>query len=186
MDENGLSYNFGKINKLVIIWSIPFSVGIIFLFYLLWSNTVNFAGELNIIQVNFYIPVVLFVISTALHEGLHALAYLVFDNWGFKYLHFGINKNNLNPYCHYSRKLLLWKYIIALLFPGIILGVIPLIIAFIIGNFYLLIYGIVFTLGAIGDFYIVWKLRKYKYNMVVKDHPDMMGCIIEKSEDVRN
>jgi len=179
MSVNEISYDFQKAGRLVLLWSIPLTSSLIFLFYLVWHEELDFSKTLNIIQDKLYLSVLIFIISVVLHEAIHALAYLIFDNWQYKNLSFGLSKNLFSPYCHYSNSVLLWKYRLALLFPGLIMGLIPLIISFIIGNFYLLIYGIVFTLGAFGDFFILWKLRKYNFRTIVKDHPSMMGCIME-------
>lgn len=180
MSVNEISYDSQKAGRIVLFWAVPFSASLIFLFYLLWGDNVDFSKTLNIIQDKFYISILVFIISVALHEALHALAYLVFDNWRFKNLSFGFSKKIFSPYCHYSKSVLLWKYRLALVFPGLILGFIPLILSFALGNFYILIYGIVFTLGAFGDFFVLWKLRKYNSMTIVKDHPNMMGCILEK------
>lgn len=179
MSVNEVNYDSQKAGRLVLFWSIPFSSILIFLFYLLWGDIIDFPNTLNVIQDNLYTSILIFIVSVILHEALHALAYLIFDNWMFKYLSFGFSRKLYSPYCHYSKSVLLWKYRLALLFPGIIQGFIPLILSFGLGNFYLLIYGIVFTLGAFGDFFVLWKLRKYNSNTIVKDHPNMMGCILE-------
>jgi hypothetical protein len=179
MPEIEISYDSKKAGRLILVWAFPFSSILIFLFYFLWNHKISFAEELNILQANLFISISIFIISVVLHEALHALAYLIFDKWQFQYLSFGFSKESYSPYCHYSKKVLLWKYKLALLLPGLLLGLIPIILSFIFGNFYLLIYGIVFSLGAFGDFLVLWKLKKIDSGKYVKDHPSMMGCIVE-------
>ena len=75
--------------------------------------------------------------------------------------------------------------------PGIILGIIPSIIAIVTGSLGLFIFGLFFTLAAGGDFMIVNLLRDEPKNNLVQDHPSKIGCYIfrpkniitEKSED---
>ena len=75
--------------------------------------------------------------------------------------------------------------------PGIILGIIPSIIAIVTGSLGLFIFGLFFTLAAGGDFMIVNLLRNEPKNNLVQDHPSKIGCYIfrpknnnvEKSED---
>jgi hypothetical protein len=62
--------------------------------------------------------------------------------------------------------------------PAIILGFIPSVVAIIIGNFGLLIFGLVFTVVAAGDFLIINLLRKENKDDFVEDHPSEAGCYI--------
>lgn len=181
MTKKHFSYDSEKAGKLVLIWTVPFSAIIIILFYFLWHNKIKFSDILNNIQDHIFIFIFLFLGSIFLHELLHAVAYLIFDKCKFKEISFGFSKHFLSPYCHYSGRVKLWKYRIALLMPGFVMGIIPIIISFSIGNFYLLIYGLIFTLGAFGDFYILYKIRKQKSSIYVKDSPNMMGCILEEN-----
>ncbi len=64
--------------------------------------------------------------------------------------------------------------------PAIVLGFIPSIIAIVLGNLGLMIFGFLFTFAASGDFLILWLLRKEKSNVLVVDHPEKVGCIILK------
>ncbi len=182
MAEKEISYDSNKASRMLLLWALPFSSFFILIFYSFWNQSVNFAEELNVLQEKLFLIIFIFIISIILHELLHAIVYLVLDNWQFKNLSFGFSKNTFSPYCHYSNKVKLWKYKLALTLPGVALGIIPIILSFVMGNFYLLIYGIIFTLGAFGDFYVLWKLRGFNSNNYVIDHPNMMGCIIHENK----
>ena len=67
--------------------------------------------------------------------------------------------------------------------PLFILGILPSILATVIGNGALLSFGILFTWGAAGDIIILFMLRKLDSDSYVFDHPDKMGFYIEVSPD---
>ena len=61
------------------------------------------------------------------------------------------------------------KYIVSLVMPGILLGIIPAIFSLVIGNFYLLIFGIVFTIAASGDLILLIRICKYGNDSWIED-----------------
>lgn len=182
MTERQFSYDSQKAGRLVLIWTVPFASVIIIIFNFLWKDKVVYSAVINNIQDNIFVAIFVFFISVIIHELIHAVAYLIFDKGNFKRISFGFSKIFYSPYCHYSGSVKLWKYRIALILPGLVLGILPIIFAFAAGNFYLLVYGIIFTLGAFGDFYILYQLRSQKSTTYVKDHPNMMGCILEEND----
>jgi hypothetical protein len=76
----------------------------------------------------------------------------------------------LTPYCHCKEPLKVKYYILGAITPAIILGFIPSILAILIGNIGLLIFGILFTMAAIN------LIRKENMNELVQDHPSEAGC----------
>ena len=59
---------------------------------------------------------------------------------------FGVIWKMLTPYCHCKEPLKVGQYILGGVMPAVILGIIPCIIAIIIGHFGLLLFGIFFTM----------------------------------------
>ncbi len=180
MNKTIIQYDSQKATNLILKWAMPFVAFFIIIFYFLWKKEVDFSNKLNIIQDHILSAIFIFFASVLVHELLHALVYIIFESKNIKAVSFGFSKKTLSPYCHYAKRVKLWKYKISLTIPGLVLGIFPLLISLVIGNFYLLIYGVIFTLGAFGDFYILWKLRKYKYSAYINDNPDKMGCTIEE------
>ena len=148
------------------------------IFYELWGNSINFVGELLIIKSNLIWSLLAVLLGVVFHELLHAFAYLVLTKGDYNNISFGLIWNSLSPYCHYSAAILVWKYRVSVLLPGMVIGLIPLVIACFIGSFPLYVFGILFTLGAAGDFTILWKIRKLKSKALIQDHPDKVGCIV--------
>jgi hypothetical protein len=88
---------------------------------------------------------------------------------------------DLAPYCHCKAPIMLRHYIVAILLPGVVLGIVPSVVALIIGNPILLLFGVVFTIAANGDFMIPYLLRKEPAHHFVQNHPSRVGCYIFSS-----
>jgi hypothetical protein len=97
---------------------------------------------------------------------------------GFKSIKFGVLWKMLTPYCHCKEALKVRQYIIGAITPAIIMGIIPSVIAILIGNFGLLIFGMFFTMAAGGDLLMINLIRKESSTDLVQDHPSEVGCYI--------
>ena len=161
---------------IVLLFGIPF--------YYLWHQSIDIYYEIHFLKCNIFWVLMILGFGIAIHELLHGLAYLLLTKGDYKNLSFGIIWKDLTPYCHYAMPVSVMQYRIAVLSPSILLGFLPLIISLFIGSFPILILGILFTLGAIGDFIILWIIRKENNSTIVQDHPDKIGCIIlEDNQD---
>jgi hypothetical protein len=118
------------------------------------------------------------ILGIILHELIHGITWAKFAKKGFKSIKFGILWKMLTPYCHCKEALNVKQYIIGAITPAIIMGIIPSIIAIMIGNVALLIFGMFFTMAAGGDFLIINLIRKEKSSALVQDHPTEAGCYI--------
>lgn len=63
--------------------------------------------------------------------------------------------------------------------PLVVMGILPLIVAFILGNGFLFSFGLLFTWGATGDLSILFMLRKLDKECFVSDHPEKIGFYCE-------
>ncbi len=118
------------------------------------------------------------ILGIVLHELIHGITWAKFAKEGFKSIKFGVLWKMLTPYCHCKEALTVKQYIIGAITPAIILGIIPAIIAIMIGNLGLLIFGMFFTMAAGGDFLIINLIRKESSSDLVQDHPSEAGCFI--------
>lgn len=119
-----------------------------------------------------------FTLGIVLHELIHGIVWSRYTSNGFKSIRFGVLWKMLTPYCHCKEPLKVKEYIIGAVMPAIVLGFIPGIVAICIGNFGLLVFGIVFTTAASGDFMIINLLKKENKEDYVQDHPSEAGCFI--------
>jgi Protein of unknown function (DUF3267). len=115
------------------------------------------------------------------HEGIHGVVFARCAKKGFKSVKFGVNWKNLIPYCHCKEYIQVKDYRLVLLMPSIVLGAIPIIISYIIGNAIVLVFGSVMLTGGAGDFVIYWMLRKLDKHDMVLDHPEKIGYYYSES-----
>lgn len=113
-----------------------------------------------------------------LHELIHGITWSLFASKGFKSIRFGVMWKMLTPYCHCKEPLKVSHYILGAIMPAIILGIIPAFIALFTGSFGLLLFALLFTIAAIGDFMIINLLRKERMDDLAEDHPSEAGCFI--------
>lgn len=118
----------------------------------------------------------LFVLGIVVHEGLHAISWAWLDNIPWKHVHFGFQWSTITPYVHCSVAVTAGNYRWGTALPGIILGILPFLLALVLQNGWLLGFGLLFTLAAGGDFLILWLLRNVEAEALVQDHPERIGC----------
>jgi hypothetical protein len=123
------------------------------------------------------------ILGIIVHELIHGITWAQFAKSGFKSIRFGILWKMLTPYCHCKEPLKVRQYIIGAITPAIILGLIPSLLAIIIGHLGLLIFGMLFTMAAGGDFLIINLIRKENIDDLVQDHPSEAGCYIYRKVD---
>ncbi len=89
------------------------------------------------------------------------------------------NNGNLLPLSRAikSKTLYNWRYY-AYYYYG---GFFPLFILYLLEIYCDYIFGIFFTMAAVGDFLVINLVRKEKMNDLVLDHPSKMGCFIDKN-----
>ncbi len=176
MQKKDLSVSIAMVNLL----SIPIlilSVAVILIpFVLMWNSNLTSASFMDFFYLTNLIPVL--IIGTIVHELLHGFGWLIFGKQKLSDIKFGINWKFLTPYAHCKNPVKAKVYRAGTILPGIILGIIPSIIAIITGNAWLLYFGIIFTAVAGGDFTILFIIRKAKSDQLIEDHPERAGCYI--------
>lgn len=120
------------------------------------------------------------VLGIIVHELIHGFFFGLYAKSGFKSISFGFLPKYMAAYCHCNEPLLIRHYFLGALAPGIILGVIPSILALFTGKFAILVFGFFFTVSAVGDLMIIQLLKGEDKNTYVLDHPSEPGCFILK------
>lgn len=181
MIQNGyrrveLTVGIVKANVFAVALLIPlFLIGFV-LFYLRNDNLV---GGFTSTTLLLLLPV--FLALVVIHELIHGVGWAIFAAHGFKDIEFGFMKQYLTPYCTCLVPLTKGQYIFGALLPCILLGIVPMIVAILVGSLPLLLLGIVMTDSASGDILIVWKILRYrseKNEIVYMDHPTQAGGVI--------
>jgi len=123
----------------------------------------------------------LFLIFTGgflLHEMLHFLCWQALTQYPIQEFRIGMRWNSFTPVIGCQRPMRTLPFMIGLVFPFLIMGVIPLCIAFYIENTWLLFASIIFMTWASADiltFLLVWNSSKKSY---VEMHRKKLGCIV--------
>jgi hypothetical protein len=125
------------------------------------------------------------IIGMVLHEALHGFTWARFCRNGVRSIRYGMKWQALAPYAQCNETLPIRAYRLGCVMPGVVLGIIPALIAVVIGNSWLLGFGIFFTAGAAGDFLILLNLRSFNTSYDVLDHPEKIGCLVSKSSRLK-
>jgi hypothetical protein len=162
------------------------------LFFLVWGwdyivqeFTARYGGDAPSWRflVDWVIIMGIMVAGIVVHELIHGITWACYAKRGFHAISYGVIWKMLTPYTHCDEPMHIRPYVVACLMPLIILGIIPSVIAIIIGWIPLLAFGIFFIAGAMGDVLIVWMLRKENPQYLVLDHPSEAGYFIYESEE---
>ncbi len=122
------------------------------------------------------------VAGILLHELLHGIGWVIFGGKSFRSLQFGVLWKYLSPYAHCKEPVKVRGYRAGIILPGVIVGILPGIYGIVAGQFGWVLFGIIFTWGAIADFVMWWILRKLPPDSQVIDHPEKVGCYVLKKD----
>ncbi|MCQ2466820.1 MAG: DUF3267 domain-containing protein [Clostridia bacterium] len=174
--RNDLTVSIVRANIMAGVICIPIVLVFVILFALNAKDNYEKAGYLGEL-----ITLLITVVSFIVHELIHGLVWGMCAKMHFKSIEFGFIAQYLTPYCTCLEPLTKAQYVLGTVMPGLVLGIIPLVISVIITSPLLLIYGAVMTLGAGGDYLIIIKLLTYKTNakdVIFLDHPTECGLIV--------
>jgi len=163
-----------------------FPIGIVFglPYYLIWvhnkidAKSIISGTQPEDLAIGGFSICIMIVVGIVFHELIHGISWAKFTKHGFKSITFGVLWKMLTPYCHCKEPLRIKHYIIGAITPALFLGFLPSVVAILIGNFYLLFFGMFFTVAAAGDFLVINLLRKEKMDDFVQDHPSEAGCYV--------
>ncbi|QQS37844.1 MAG: DUF3267 domain-containing protein [Ignavibacteriales bacterium] len=148
-------------------------------FLLIWGMKPFRTGFNEFSNLFVFIPAVL--IGVVLHEIIHAVSWKYLGRKSWDTIKIGFQWETITPYAHCSEPVNVKVYRAGTIAPVIILGFIPVLIATISGNGWLMTFGFLFTVAAGGDFLILWLIRKVNSDYLIEDHPERAGCyVLEK------
>jgi len=158
---------------------------IIFLFFK--DDFVDFIRNFKALSIQAKMSKLLLLIISVLvavifHELIHGYFFSKYNTSGWKKVKFGFNTKLMAPYATCQEPVKVKHFIVILLMPTIILGIIPLLIfLFINHNFFIFLFAAFLILGGIGDFLITYYMIKLKPNQYVIDHPTTLGYFMIKN-----
>lgn len=115
--------------------------------------------------------------SIVIHEALHGLGYY-WAGADRSDIEFGFSWSGLVPYAHCAVPLRANPYRVAGALPGLVLGVLPLVVGLGLGIWWLTAYAFLMLLAAAGDTLLLWIMRGVPGDAWTQDHPSEMGCLV--------
>lgn len=114
--------------------------------------------------------------GVAVHELIHGFTWMWATRSGFSHLRFGLLQGGV--YCHIDVPMSKRKYVVGVLMPLLLLGIVPFLLSFATHSLWLMLFGAIFIGCAMGDVLIVWAIRKESPDTLVYDHPSEPGCVV--------
>lgn len=131
-------------------------------------------GATTDFELNYPLFLLIAVVSIVIHEFIHGLGWSISCKQGWKSIDFGLN--GIMPYCHCKEALDSDRYLLGVLMPFLVLGLVIAVIAFIFSNMWLVLTAVVNIFLAGGDLLIAFYLRKNPKAKII-DHPTDPGFI---------
>lgn len=172
-----LSISMSKANIVSIIIALPIFCLLGWLYSLRWGYD-EFKLGFDVFFGNFFLFLTVFILGIIAHELIHGFSWMIAGKKPFNAIKFGFQASTFTPYAHCKEPIKVNAYRIGAFMPGLLLGIIPSLIAILTGNGWLIAFGIVFTVSASGDFIILWLIRNVSKDKFVEDHPTQAGCYI--------
>ncbi len=115
------------------------------------------------------------VVGIVVHELLHGVTWAYYAKHGWQSIRFGIFWKMLAPYAHCTEAVPVRHYLKAVLMPGLVLGLMPAIVAIVIGSLGWLLFGWFFTVAAVGDLLMARMLIQENPDALAEDMSDAAG-----------
>jgi hypothetical protein len=178
VNSREITFDGQKLSIILISIIIPFFIGGEKLFDIFWE------GKPGILQVNMpvWMKYAAVLLAIVLHELIHGFIFAWYAPAGFRAVKFGASLEMGAVYCHCKEPVRVKHYRRAGLAPIIILGLVPLVFALVTGVHWICTFGLLLTAGGFGDLLIWFRLLKYDRNMMIRDHPDKLGFIVDQLE----
>ena len=176
--KTDLTIGVVKANLLALIVMLPFAVlsGAVVL------SRVSFLSMAESMSpFDFLLYLLVMLLLTAVHEGIHALTWAMFGKDYWKSIRFGVIWKALTPYCTCLRPAKRGQYILGAAMPTLVLGIGLTAAAALTGVYWVFILAIAMIFGGGGDFAIILKMllhRQQGRDAVYYDHPYECGVVI--------
>lgn len=150
-------------------------VAVVLLYVLLWGSE-QLAQGFKVLFESLLVPVLGLVGGAVLHELIHGASWALLGRKSWRYIKFGFDWKTLIPYAHIQVPITARAYRWGAFMPGLVMGLVPCLVAMLTGSGWLLVAGAFFVLAAGGDFVVLWLLRGVPAGALVEDHPSAVGC----------
>ncbi len=122
--------------------------------------------------------IVVYGLSALLHEGIHVIAMFIFARASPSSIRFGFRPRDGILYVHTDRPMSALAYRAVLLLPALVQGVLPIVYGTVAGIAWIVLYGYVMLVSAVGDLAVIQLIQRLDGDDVVRDHPTGIGCLV--------
>lgn len=158
-----------KVIKQNIIWTVIVSLLLIGLNFVFQPQKLELSFDSIILSIILFSAYYILLIT--LHEAFHLLGFIIFGKAPIRSLSYGIDFKKGIAYATTTERLSNAAMKKALLLPFWATGVIPALIGFWLNNYTVILVGAFLIAGAVGDFAMYKKLRKFPNDAQIEDDP---------------
>jgi len=172
LQKRDVSISMAKATLFGTLIAIPVAVAQFSVFYAI-HGAAGFEPKWNIPSL-----LVLILAGILLHEVIHGVSWAMFGKKPLSAIKFGFMWKTLTPYAHIRESLEVNAYRLSAFMPGLVLGIIPYLLALFTGSGDLFWFSLLHTTAASGDWLILWIIHTIKPGSLVEDHPTNAGCYV--------
>lgn len=179
-ERKNLTFGVVEANVWAIVVTLPIILPFLIAYFMMWGMK-----DFVLPWWGYLLGMVILVALIVVHELIHGAVFACFAKDGFKSVAFGVIWSMLTPYCTCRESLKRKHYMLAILAPTAVLGILPAAVALISGSWGVMLIGIFMILGGGGDVMCAIKLATYRTKgkeCLFFDHPYEVGlAVFEKT-----
>jgi hypothetical protein len=172
--KTDMSFSLGQATFIALGMTPIIGLIVLGLFSLIWGVDSLLAGASLFKHLHILLPILF--ISILMHEGLHWVGYVTIARLPWRTVRLGFSLRSFAAYVHAGSPVPLSAYRRLVALPGVLLGVIPVVVGVAWEWGSMVLYGFLMLIGASGDFAILWKIRRVASGSLVMDHEYRAGC----------
>lgn len=173
-ERKDLTFGVVEANVWAVVVTLPLIILFLLAYRLIWGKEVlDYRWGL--------LYALLLIVLIVVHELIHGAVFACFAKDGFRSVAFGVIWSMLTPYCTCRESLKRKHYMLAILAPTVVLGILPAAAALALGSRWLLYLGVLLILGGGGDIMCAIKLGTYRTkgkDCLFFDHPYEVGLAV--------
>ena len=116
------------------------------------------------------------MLGVVAHELLHGVGFRYFAGVSWRDIRFGVHVKYLVPYASSHVPMTVEAYRGVTVLPGIVTGILPLLVGLATGSLAWTAFGAILLGGAGGDALILWYIRHLPRGTIVRDSQSLIGC----------
>jgi hypothetical protein len=139
-----------------------------------WPDSVGVALVRGLIWI--VVAVLIYGVSALFHEIIHVVGMISFAQVPLASIRFGFRPRDGVLYVHTDEPMSARAYQSVLLLPAVVQGILPVAFGSVFDIGWLVLYGYVMLLSAIGDLAVFQLIHHLESRDLVRDHPTAVGC----------